>query len=224
MRDVILLAHGSPDPRAQQAAHELARAVEVQHADARMHCAFLDHGPTLGRVVQDLADNGTRRAVVVPAFLANAHHVRVDVPREVEAAQSQSSVALVVTMPIGTDGALLQLLDESLPSGPVMLAVAGTRDPRAQAQLERVAARWSRRRAAPVMVAHASLGTPSVPDALVALEGDGHERAAIASFVLFPGVLPDRIKAEAGDRFVTGPLYSSPAAVSVIVDRIRSAA
>ncbi len=224
MHDVILLAHGSPDPRAQLAAAELARAVEVLHSQATVRCAFLDHGPSLRDVVQGLADEGIGTAIVVPAFLANAHHVRVDVPREVESASAQTGVELVVTMPIGTDGALLELLDATLPEGPVTLAIAGTRDPLAQAQLERVADRWSRRRAAPVVVSHASLGSPTVPEALAALEDGGSDRAAVASFVLFPGVLPDRIAQEAGDRFVTGPLYCTSAAVSVVVDRIRSAA
>jgi sirohydrochlorin ferrochelatase len=224
MHDVILLAHGSPDPRALRAAYTLAAAVEEQHSDARVHCAFLDHGPSLGGIVERLADQGIGRAIVVPAFLANAFHVRVDVPREVTATQAATGVELVVTMPIGTDGALIELLDDTLPAGPVTLAIAGTRDPDARAQLERVADRWSRRRAAPVVLAHASLGTPTVTEALTALEGDGRVQASVAAFVLFPGVLPDRIAAEAGDRFVTGPLYSSAAAVNVVIDRIRSAA
>ena len=224
MHDVILLAHGSPDPRALQAAHELASAVEAEHAAARVHCAFLDHGPPLTEVVEQLALAGTRRAIVVPAFLSNAFHVRVDVPREATAAAERTGVELVVTMPIGMDGALIQELDEMLPDGPVTLAIAGTRDPDATAHLERVADRWSRRRAAPVVLAHASIGAPTVPEALAALEGNGRTQASVVSFVLFPGVLPDRIAAEAGERFVTEPLYRTPATVSIVVDRIRSAA
>ena len=224
MIDVILLAHGSPDPRAQAAAEEFALAVEVVHADAQVHCAFLDHGPSLTDVVTTLADEGIGRAVVVPAFLSHAFHVRVDVPREIEAAQRATGVELVTTMPIGTDGALLELLDELLPEGPVTLAIAGTRDPHAEEQLRRVAERWSRRRASPVVLAHASMGSPTVPEAIEELEAASGTRASVAAFVLFPGVLPDRITQAAGDRFVTDPLYTTPAAVGIVVERIRGAA
>ena len=224
MVDVILLAHGSPDPRAQSAALAFARAVETVHSEAHVHCAFLDHGPSLTEVVADIAAQGVGRAIVVPAFLSHAFHVRVDVPREVDAAQHSTGVELVLTMPIGTDGALLELLDDLLPDGPVTLAIAGTRDPDAHEQLLRVAERWSRRRASPVVLAHASMGSPTIPEALEELEAASGVRASVASFVLFPGVLPDRIAEAAGDRFVTDPLYLTPAAVSVVVERIRGAA
>lgn len=224
MLDVILLAHGSPDPRAQRAARAFARAVERRHARAHVHCAFLDHGESLADVARGLADEGIGRAIVVPAFLAQAHHLRVDVPRVVASAQSSSGVELVVTEAIGTDAALIEELDRVLPSGPVTLAIAGTRDPESQRQLNEVAHRWSQTRRAPIVVAHASLGEPSIPDAIAALEQETSEPAAVASFVLFPGILPDRIADAAGHRVITEPLYLSEATVDVVVERIRSAA
>jgi hypothetical protein len=47
--------------------------------------------------------------------------------------------------------------------------------------------------------------------------------AAIASFVLFEGVLPDRIRAVAGNRCVTPPLFTSPELVGLVIDRAHAA-
>ena len=222
MPDVILLAHGSPDPRARPAAVELARSVERLHGRARVHCAFLDHGPSLTDVAETLADRGIDQVVVVPAFLANAHHARVDVARAVADAGQRTSIEFYVTPPIGPDAALLSALDDALPDGPVVLAIAGTRDPDALTDLSRAAEDWARRRGAPVALAHASLGTPTVPEAIASLEADGSTRACVASFVLFPGVLPDRIAEAAQGRHITAPLAQLPATTETVLRRVRT--
>jgi sirohydrochlorin ferrochelatase len=219
MIDVVLLAHGSPDPRAQDAARVLATAVEERLDGGRVHCAFLQHGRSLTDVCIELAGVGVQRVVVVPAFLTPAFHVREDVPVAADVARQVSLVDLVVTEPIGTDPLLVQSLDRELPPGPVVLAIAGTSDTSAQERLARISAEWSLRRGELVVVAHASQGSPTVAEAL-----EEHHDAAVAALVLFPGLLPDRIARAAAPRPVTAPLYSSPATVEVVIARIREAA
>ncbi len=221
----MLLGHGSPDPRAAVALRALAREVASQRPTARVEVAFLDHDdPGLSGLCWELAWSGRLDAVVVPAFLTTAFHVRVDVPQAASAATEATSVRLVVAEPIGHDQALLDLLDAQLPDGPVVLACAGTRDEAAAATLDALARGWATRRGDRVEVAFASASGPQIADALAAAESDGR-RAGVASFTLLPGVLPDRIVEAANGRSVTAPLGISGTAevAAIVLDRADAA-
>lgn len=226
---VILLGHGSPDPRAAAALRTLAREVARQRPETRVEVAFLDHDdPGLTGLAIELAWAGYGSAVVVPAFLSTAFHVRVDVPDAVAAAERSSGLRLVVAEPIGPDPALLDLLDGQLPDGPVVLACAGTRDEPALAGLRDLARQWADRRGGPVELAYASSGGATPPDvatALAWLEADG-TRASVASFTLLPGVLPDRIAAAAADRVCTAPFGAGAThgTARIVLDRVDAAA
>jgi len=81
---VVLVAHGSRDPRAAAATEALARAVRRAHPAWVVHAAYLDHaGP---RPLDVLAALPARRTVLVPLLLTEAYHGRVDIPAVLEAA------------------------------------------------------------------------------------------------------------------------------------------
>lgn len=224
MTAVILLAHGSPDPRSSEATRELAATLESRSFGSTVRAAFLQHdAPDLTDAVRALVGEGHESIVLVPAFLSGASHVRKDVPAAVEAAERATGVHLFLSDPIGPDGTLLAALDRLLPPGPAVLATAGSTDPDARRALARIAATWAEQRQAPVIVAYASLAEPDVVTALRLLEEKTGERAGVASFVLFPGVLPDRIAAAAADRAVSAPLYSALETVTLIESRVASA-
>lgn len=224
MTVAILLAHGSPDRRSGDAARALAATFEGRSFDTTVRVAFLQHDePTLTEVADDLAREGVESAIVVPAFLSSASHVRVDVPQAVDDAEAASGLHLDVTEPIGPDGALLAALDRALPAGPAVLATAGTSDVDARVAFERLAEIWADRRGAPVLVAYASQAGPDVATAVAELEQATGQGAVVGSFVLFPGVLPDRIVAAAGARSVTRPLFSEVEILDLIESRIHAA-
>ncbi len=82
---VVLVAHGSRDPRASAATEALARAVRRRHPSWEVHASYLDHaGPRPLDVLASLPPG--RRAVLVPLLLTAAYHGRVDVPAVVTAA------------------------------------------------------------------------------------------------------------------------------------------
>jgi sirohydrochlorin ferrochelatase len=221
---VILLAHGSPDPRSSEATRVLAASLTGRSFGTTVHAAFLQHDePTLAAVARDLAREGVESALVVPAFLSNAFHVRVDVPQAVVDAAAASGLRLDVTEAIGPDGALLAALDRALPAGPAVLATAGTSDADARLAFERLAGIWADRRRAPVTVAYASQSEPDVATAVAQLEEATGQDAVVGSFVLFPGVLPDRIVAAAGARSVTRPLFGEVEMLDLIESRIHAA-
>lgn len=90
---VVLVAHGSRDPRAAAATEALARAVRRAHPGWAVHAAYLDHaGP---RPLDVLAALPGHRVVLVPLLLTSAYHGRVDIPAVLEAA---ADLPLTVTL------------------------------------------------------------------------------------------------------------------------------
>ena len=221
MTPVVLLAHGSPDPRSSQDTTELAARV-ADRLGRVVVPAFLDNNqPDLAAAVTNLAAQGFTSAYVLPAFLSHAFHVRVDIPAAVAEAQEETGVALTVVNRLGPSVELLDALEAALPAGPAVLATAGTSSVTAQWDFEQLAREWSKRRSAPVLVAYASQAKPDVPTAISELEGLTGRRVSVASFVLFQGVLPDRIAAAAGDRACTEPLCAYDVLTDLIVERIN---
>ncbi|MEQ4303364.1 CbiX/SirB N-terminal domain-containing protein [Plantactinospora sp. B6F1] len=85
---VVLVAHGSGDPRAARATGALARAVAAARPGLLVRASYLDHGPPRpGAVLAELEAAGHRRAVLVPLLLTAAYHGRVDIPAAVGAAR-----------------------------------------------------------------------------------------------------------------------------------------
>jgi sirohydrochlorin ferrochelatase len=101
-----------------------------------------------------------------------------------------------------------------------VLATAGTSDLEAQAAFDALAHEWSARRGTPVLVAYASQSQPDIAAAITQLESVGERKAAIARFLLFDGVFPDRIKATAGDRAISSVLGDEPLLAEIIADRV----
>ena len=224
MTAVVLLAHGSPDPRSSEATHALAATLQSRTFGTTVRAAFIQHDePNLTSAVEELTAEGHADIIVVPAFLSGATHVKRDVPAAVDATERATGLSLHVTDPIGPDGMLLAALDRLLPSGPAVLATAGSTDPESHRALSRIAATWAEQRQAPVIVAYASQAEPDVATAVLLLEEESTETAVVGSFVLFPGVLPDRIAEGAGDRAVSAPLYSALETVMLIESRIANA-
>ena len=225
MTAVLLLGHGSPDPRAAAGLRAIARGVARERPGLAVDVAFLDHDePGLTAAVRDAADTGHADVVVVPAFLTTAFHVRSDVPRAVAAASEAVGVDVRVTEPLGPDRRLTDALDRSLPPRhSVVLACAGTRDPDAQSALADLARDWSHRRGTDVVVAQAAMAEPGVEEA-IALLAASSGGVSVASYVLLPGVLPDRIAAAAAAAGVACTEPLGLAVVAVVLARLDSAA
>lgn len=224
MTALVLLGHGSPDPRAAAGLRALARGVARERPGLSVDVAFLDHDdPGLTAAVRDAVDAGHERVVVVPAFLTSAFHVRSDVPRAVAAAEESVGIRISVTAPLGPDRRLTDALERSLPAGhAVVLACAGTRDADAQSALSEVARDWARRRGTEVVVAYAAMADPDV-DSAISLLRDSPGGVSVASYVLLPGVLPDRIATAARARAVTCTAPLGLAAVDVVLSRLDTA-
>lgn len=237
---VVLVAHGSRDPRAAQATEALARAVGQAHPLWDVRAAYLDHSvPRPRQVLADFEARGHGRAVLVPLLLTAAYHGRVDVPGEIAAARADGLGLDVETAdvlgpfdgqvsPLLLDG-LETRLTESVTRGldAVVLAAAGTRDAAARATVGWAAAALGERLGVPCRVAYASAAAPLSGDAVAELRAEGHERVGLASYFLAPGLLYDntvRSAREGGVTAVAEPLTDTPGLVRLVAGRIRAAA
>jgi sirohydrochlorin ferrochelatase len=215
---LLLVAHGSRDPRAGRAIDALADRVRAARPGLAVGVATLE---LRGRRVPEVAATlGADRVAVVPLLLTNAYHGSVDLPAVLESTrQAMTGVELVESGVLGPDDRLLDALDERIPAGAtfdgIVLAVAGTRDRVAAQGIEAVAARYGMRHGVPCLPIHASSGASTVAKAVSAMHG----RILVASYFLAPGLLHDRIVEGAGGSTVTEPFADTESVASLVLDR-----
>ncbi|GAA0540946.1 sirohydrochlorin chelatase [Paractinoplanes ferrugineus] len=237
---VVLVAHGSRDPRAAAATEALTRAVGRAQPSWDVRAAYLDHaGPRPLDVLAGLAPGS--RAVLVPLLLTKAYHGRIDIPAVVEAAVDLPvSVTLAEVLgpqpgplPPGSapvPAALLDGLVQRLPAGrfdAVVLAAAGTRNSAARVTVEWVADALSARLGLPCAVAYASAAPPLPGAAVDLLRASGAQRVAMAAYFLAPGFLYDLAAdsaRSAGAVAIAEPLTDAPDLVSLVTARVAEVA
>lgn len=216
---LLLVAHGTRDPAGAVVTEQVA-ALARDALGVRVAACYVDvRRPTPADAMAELAGP----CVAVPMFLAAGYHVRTDVP-----AQLAGFPGVRVAETFGPDPALVAAAAERLaraggrPGDAVVLAVAGSSDPHAQADGARAARRLGRLLGGPVTLATVATGGPRVPDAVAALRRDGARRVAIASWLLAPGLFQSALAASGAD-VVGGPIADHPAVVELIERRYRAA-
>jgi sirohydrochlorin ferrochelatase len=221
LKDVVLAAHGSRDPRAAADTRRLVAAVASARPDLRVRDAYLDFtAPALGAALHGEFGPTT----VVPLLFTPAYHARVDVPSVVDAAVDRG-VAVAATPVLGPTGpddpgldllvsALIRRLGEATyppgswnPSGAirqldskihewgvdaVVLGAAGSRDESALDTVETVAHAIGYRLRMPCVIGYATGAGRTVSEAVNAARDAGARRLGYASMFLASGLLADR--------------------------------
>jgi sirohydrochlorin ferrochelatase len=248
---LVAVAHGSKDPRAAAAISQLLAQARRRAADAGLpgldiKAAFLDHcAPSLPQVLGALGAldsmTGAAECIVVPLLLTAAYHSKTDIPARLAGARAAfPGLAARYAGTLGPHPLLLAALerrlaeaDPGLTAGDrrktsVVLAAAGSSDPRANATVAALAARWQAaggwRRVVP---AFASAAGPSPGDAVRALRASAADGpVVVASYLLAPGYFADKIRdaaLEAGADVVSAALGAAPEVADVILDRYQEA-
>ena len=117
--DVVLLAHGSPDPRHARDVSSLVCRVAAAAPHFAVRAAYLDHHPpSVAEVGASLAEagdaDGRGPVALVPVLLTRAFHVRVDVPAAAHALAEASGREILTTDALGPDVLLARALEELL--------------------------------------------------------------------------------------------------------------
>jgi len=209
---LVLVAHGTRDPAGLEVARCLAAALP-----GPAELAFVDvlH-PPLRRVLARVPGPVT----VVPAFLASGYHVRVDVPGEVTATGRRD---VTITEALGPHPAVVRAAAVRLREAgwrrgdTVVLAAAGSSDPRAIADVHLAARRLSAVVGRRVRVGFLAAGTPRLADLVGGLRAVGERRVAVASWLLAPGAF-HRAALGCGADVVADPLGAHPAVVGRLAD------
>lgn len=208
---LVLVAHGTRDPAGAVTANALAAAVATRLPDVPVRLAFAD---VCGPTVADVLVRTRGAAVVVPAFLAAGYHVRVDLPDQIEQT-GRRDVRLAA--PLGPAQAVVAAMDRLVEAGwrasdTVVLAAAGSSDPRARAEVRRAALSLAAMVGSPVAVGWIATGQPSVQDVVAR----SRRRVAVASWLLAPGQF-HRWLQQTGADVVSEPLGAHPLLVERIV-------
>ena len=96
---LVAVAHGSRDPRSAATVAALVDEVRRQRPELDVRLSFLDlSAPRLPDVLDAVAAEGHRRAVVVPLLLGHAFHASVDVPGAVTSAPAERIMLCAATV------------------------------------------------------------------------------------------------------------------------------
>ncbi|MFF0726305.1 sirohydrochlorin chelatase [Streptomyces sp. NPDC004134] len=204
---LLIVAHGSRDPRHAATVAALAARVAGARPHARVETCYLDHcAPRVPGALRRLYDEGVRDVVALPLLLARAFHAKSDIPAALDEVRAALPRLRVVQGGVlGPDPLLTAALDRRMAAAGlhlpaerartgVVLAAAGSSDPEAIASVAETAREWRRTAGwCAVRPAFASAAPPRTADAVRALRADGAERVAVAPYVIAPGYLPDRI-------------------------------
>jgi sirohydrochlorin ferrochelatase len=108
---IVIFAHGSSVPSANEAVRVVAEAAAAAGAFERVETAFLEAKPDLAEAVARLAGAGATRILVVPYFLTLGIHLQRDLPAIVaQLAQAHHNVEIRITPPLDGHPALAQVL------------------------------------------------------------------------------------------------------------------
>jgi sirohydrochlorin ferrochelatase len=216
---LLAVAHGSADPRAERVLDALIARVRSERPGLVAVLAHLGFSePSVPAALESLARQGVGEVVVVPLLLTAAYHAKVDLPGLLaQAAVDHPQLAIRQAEVLGPHPLLFELLRRRLveagvePGMSLVLAAVGTSDPSANAELADVAASLG------ASIGFAS-GSPAITDVVADLRARGARHVALATYVLAPGELADRLH-DAGADVVAEVLGAAPEVVDVVLSR-----
>ncbi|MER5531804.1 sirohydrochlorin chelatase [Streptomyces sp. NPDC002677] len=230
---LVVIAHGSRDPRHAATVHALVRRVRSLRPGLRVETGFLDFNiPSVYGVLESLAAEGVRDVVALPLLLTRAFHAKADIPAVLREAPTRLRIRQAEVL--GPSPLLLAALERRLyeagltpadkSSTGVVLASAGSSDPEAIAVIADIAREWRHTGWCAVRPAFASASLPRTEDAVRELRDLGCARVAVAPYVLAPGFLPDRIARGAAEADVLAEVLGpAPEVARVLLERYDAA-
>ena len=230
MHGILLLSHGSRDPRAAEVVDALVVAVSERSGLPVRACHLDFTDPTPDVALRRLAADGFGHVVgdVVAGGEQQRQHAHRPEAVEASGVAGRLDVSVAPAL-VGDDPqaralllrALDARLDDACPGHPdaLVLASAGSGSARARAAAEGVARDLGAARGVPAVAAFASAAAPSPADALRSLRDRGARNPAVASLFVAPGRLPDSVAAAAGDVPVAAPLGTATAFVELLLLR-----
>ncbi len=223
---LVVVAHGSRDPRALSTVRALLDTVRELRPGLPVHLGHIELNEPL--LPDTLAALGTREAILVPLLLSRGYHIKRDIPEMAAESRVRARVAGALgPHPLLVDALHARLTEAGWPTrmdeaarreSAVVLAAAGSRDPESKVDTNRTAQLLAERLGVPVVPAYATTAAPTVPDAISALAERGRTRVAVASYFTAPGRFATEC-AEAAPWIASSPLGTHPAMAKLLLHR-----
>ncbi|MEV7425111.1 sirohydrochlorin chelatase [Streptomyces sp. NPDC091212] len=203
---LLVIAHGSRDPRHAATVQALTGRLRALRPGLRVEAAFLDFNtPSAHGQLDRLAADDVRDVVALPLLLTRAFHAKSDIPAVLREAAHRHprlrirQAGVLGPAPLLTEALERRLFEAGLTPGDrsstgVVLASAGSSDLEAIAVIAGIAREWRHSGWCAVRPAFASASLPRTEDVVRELRAaPGVRRVAVAPYVIAPGRLPDRI-------------------------------
>jgi sirohydrochlorin cobaltochelatase len=208
---LLLLGHGSRDPRAIAEHESVAAAYRARRPGTDVETAYIELAEPLLEEGLARAASRARRVVVVPLFLFGAGHVKNDVPLALEAARARfPGVAFSAAPPLGVHPDLVDLaweraaplvpLDESDRRKTLLLVVGrGASDPDANGDFCKIARLIGEGRGLmQVETTFLGITEPRVEASLDRIARMRPDRVIVVPYLLFAGRLLTKLGDELG--------------------------
>lgn len=207
---LLAVSHGTSDIDGARAIADLVDAVAARLPDVEVRAAFVDvQEPdavdALAAVIGPV--------VVVPLLLSSGFHVHHDLH-----GMADPRADAVVAAPLGPDPRLAAVLAARLPAtsdGSIILAVAGSRDPRSLTDAEAMATVLRAYLGRRVDLAYLAARQPDLPTALAE-----HPDAVVSTYLLARGFFFDLAERQAAGRMLTLPLLDGHTVPEPLIDLV----
>ncbi|MBK6873184.1 MAG: sirohydrochlorin chelatase [Kineosporiaceae bacterium] len=225
---LVACAHGTGSAAGRRELARLRLAVAAARTGLEVVAAHADvevQRPGIARVLTRLAER-QQASVVVPLLLSTGYHVEQDIGDAVAAPAARGLA--IAAAPLGPDELLIDVLVDRLRAcgarrdDAVVLAAAGSRRPRAQADVAWTARRLAERWGAAVEVGYLA-GAPSLGEVVTQLRARRPGvTVTLAAYLLAPSAFGDRLASAGADR-VAAPLVGHPALIELTLARYDQA-
>ncbi|MFN2608973.1 MAG: sirohydrochlorin chelatase [Acidimicrobiales bacterium] len=241
---LLLVGHGSRSAAGVAEYWRLAGVLEAAAPHLAVGCGFIElAAPDLDTAIDGLVAAGATSVVATPLILLGAGHLKNDGPAALHRGRHRHpGVDFRYARDLGIHPLVLAVAEDRIraavgdhePSTVAVVVVGrGSSDPDANADLYKVARLlWDSRGLELVEPAFVSLAPPSVGAALDRCRRLGAQRVVVLPYLLFTGVLVERIRAEAAAWAAASPevevragphLGADPRIADLLLDRYREA-
>ncbi|MBC7130165.1 precorrin-8X methylmutase [Candidatus Bathyarchaeota archaeon] len=120
MNDVglILISHGSESPKHKESIEKIAAMLKARSKFKIVETAYMiKNKPTIEEAIEKVANQGAKKAVLIPVFIASGNHTEKDIPEKLglkngERKTRKGSLEIIYGEPIGPDMRLAEIIEE----------------------------------------------------------------------------------------------------------------
>ncbi|GAA4366112.1 sirohydrochlorin chelatase [Agromyces bauzanensis] len=218
---LVAVTHGAPSGENREAIIRLVDGVASARPDLDVSISFVD--ASNADVAAALAADAEPGAVIVPLVLSAGFHVRTGLSLGLDRLGGGAQLAAE----LGPDDRIVEVLAARLArlgladGDAVLLAAAGSNDPRAVRECFETARRLAQRLGRPVTVGFIAAAIPRLPDAIEMIrEVHPGARVVVGSYLLAPGTFYDAASVAGADAIADPLLLPEEPAAPELVDLV----